>query len=45
MRATLDAHHERMIARMDSQLEKMEAAVDVSEERLNKMDTTLLEVN
>jgi hypothetical protein len=33
------------MARMNSQLEKMEAAVDVFEERLNKMATTDLEAN
>jgi hypothetical protein len=43
--AKLDAFHERMMARMGSQLEKMEAAVDVFEEGLNKMDTTDLEAN
>jgi hypothetical protein len=31
-----------MMSRMDSHLEKMEAAVDVFEERLNKMDTAVL---
>jgi hypothetical protein len=31
-----------MMARMDSQLEKIEASVDVFEERLNKMDTTVM---
>jgi hypothetical protein len=39
----LDAHHKWIIARMDSQLVKMEATVDVFEERFNKMDTTDLE--
>jgi hypothetical protein len=39
----LDGHHERMMARMDSQLE--EATVDVFEEMLNKMDTTDLQAN
>jgi hypothetical protein len=34
-----------MIARMDSQIEKMEAAVIVFEEALNKMDVTDLEAN
>jgi hypothetical protein len=34
-----------MMARMDTLLEKMEAAVDACEERLNKMDTTDLEAN
>jgi hypothetical protein len=34
-----------MTARMDSQLEKMEAMVDVFEERLKKMDTTDFEAN
>jgi hypothetical protein len=34
-----------MMARMDSLLEKMEAVVDVFEERLNKTDTTDLEAN
>jgi hypothetical protein len=41
----LDAHHESMMAKSDSQLEKKEAAMDVSEERLNKMDTMDLEAN
>jgi phage-related minor tail protein len=39
------AHHKRMMARMDSQIEKMEDAVNVFKERLNKMDTTDLEAN
>jgi hypothetical protein len=39
MLTKLDACHERMIVRMDSQLDKMEAAVDVFDERLNQMDT------
>jgi hypothetical protein len=34
-----------MMARIDSQLEKMEAAVDVFEEGLKKLDTTDLEAN
>jgi hypothetical protein len=38
--AKLDAYHERVMARMYSQLEKMKAAENVFEERLNKMDTT-----
>jgi hypothetical protein len=45
MLAKLDVHHEKMMVRMNSQLEKMDAAVDVFEERLNRMDTTELEVN
>jgi hypothetical protein len=40
MDATLYAHHESMMAKMESQLEEMKTAVDVAEERLNKMDTT-----
>jgi hypothetical protein len=36
----LDAHHERMMARMDSQLETTEVAVYIVEERMNKLDTT-----
>jgi hypothetical protein len=39
MLAKIDAHHERMMSRMDSQLEKIEAPMDVFEERLKKMDT------
>jgi hypothetical protein len=42
--ANLDAHHERMV-RKDSQLEKIEAAVEVFEERLNKTDTVDFEAN
>jgi hypothetical protein len=38
MLAKIDAQ-----ARMDSELEKMEAAVELFEERLNKMETTDLE--
>jgi hypothetical protein len=34
-----------MMARMDSQLEKMETAVDVFEERLNKMVVKLSEAS
>jgi hypothetical protein len=34
-----------MIARMDSELEKMEAAMGVFEDRLKKMDTMDLEAN
>jgi hypothetical protein len=34
-----------MMARMDSQPEKMEAVIDVFEEGLDKMDTTELEDN
>jgi hypothetical protein len=41
----LDAHHERMMARMVSQPKKMEAVVDVFKEKLKKMDTTDLEAN
>jgi hypothetical protein len=44
MMAKLNAHHEKN-SRMDSHVEKMEAAVDVFEERLNEMDTTDLEGN
>jgi hypothetical protein len=33
------------MARMDSQLEKMEDTMDVFKEKLNKMDTTDLEAN
>jgi hypothetical protein len=36
MMAKLDAHHERVMARMDSQLQRMETVVDVFEERLKK---------
>jgi hypothetical protein len=43
--AKTDGHHERAVARMDSQLEKKEDAVDVFEEGLDKMDTTDLEAN
>jgi hypothetical protein len=43
--AKSDAHHERMMDRIDSQLEKMEATVDVFEEGLNKGDTKDLEAN
>jgi hypothetical protein len=43
MLAKSAAHHERMMARMDTQIEKMEAVVDVFEERLHKMDTKDLE--
>jgi hypothetical protein len=39
--AKSDANHESI--RMDSWLEKMEAEVDVFEEKLNNMDTTDLE--
>jgi hypothetical protein len=45
MLAKLYAYHERMMARMDSQLEKIEAVVDVFEERLNGMDTADVEAN
>jgi hypothetical protein len=45
MMARLDAHHERMMTRMDSEPEKIEATVDVFEGRLNKMDTILLEAS
>jgi valyl-tRNA synthetase len=45
MMAKLNAHYKRMIVRIHSQLEAMEAALDISEERLNKMDTTDLEAN
>jgi hypothetical protein len=45
MKTKLDACHERMMARMDSQLDKIEAMVDVFEERLTKMDTMNLEAN
>jgi hypothetical protein len=45
MMTMLDAHHERMMARMDSQTEKIEDAVDVFKDRLNKMDTADFEVN
>jgi hypothetical protein len=45
MMAKSDAPHERIMATMDSQLEKMEAVVDVFEERLNKIDTMDLEAN
>lgn len=41
----LDGHCGKMMASMDSQLEKKEAAVDVFEERLDKMDTKDLEAN
>jgi hypothetical protein len=41
----MDAHHERMMARMDSQLQKIGATLDDFEEGLNKMDTTDLEAN
>jgi hypothetical protein len=34
-----------MMARMDSHLEKMKAAVDVFEEILNKLDTMNVEAN
>jgi hypothetical protein len=34
-----------MMARMDSQLDKMEAMVDVFEENLMKINTTNLEAN
>jgi hypothetical protein len=34
-----------MMARMDSQLEKMEPTVDVFKERLKKMEATDLEAN
>jgi hypothetical protein len=44
MLAKSDAHHERM-TRMDSQLQKIKAMVDVFEERLNKMNTMNLEAN
>jgi cytochrome c553 len=43
--AKLDAHYERMMARMGSQLEKIEATVDIFQGRLNKMDTMDLEAN
>jgi hypothetical protein len=45
MLAKLNAHHKRVMARMDSQLEKMEAVEDVFDKRFNKMDITLLEAN
>jgi carbamate kinase len=45
MLAKLDAHHKRMMARMVSLLEKMEAAVKFFEERLKKMDITDLEAD
>jgi hypothetical protein len=45
MLARIEAHHKKMMAIMDSQLEEMEAAVDVFKERLNKMETTDLETN
>lgn len=41
----LYAHHDRMKSRMDSQVEKMGATVDVFEEKLNEMDTMDLEGN
>jgi hypothetical protein len=45
MDAKIDAHHKRMMARMYSQLENLEVALDIFEERLKKMDTTDLEVS
>jgi hypothetical protein len=45
MLAKSDAHHKWMRARIDSQREKMEATVDVFNERLNKMDTMDLDAN
>lgn len=45
MMAKLHAHHERMMGRMDSHLDKIEATVDVFKESLNKMDTMDLEAN
>jgi predicted glycosyltransferase len=45
MMAKLNAHYERIMTRTDSQLETMEAARDISEEMLNKMDSTDLEAN
>jgi hypothetical protein len=41
----LYVHRERMMARMDFQLEKKEAMVNVFEERSNKMDVTDLEAS
>jgi hypothetical protein len=43
--AKSDALRERMMASMDSQVGKMEAMVDIFEERMNKMDTVDLEAN
>jgi hypothetical protein len=43
--AILDAHHKRMMARMDFKLEEMEDVVDIFEDRLNKMDTKGFEAN
>jgi hypothetical protein len=44
MAVKLDTHHE-MMSRMESKLEKMEAAVDVFEKRLKKMYTTDFKAN
>jgi hypothetical protein len=45
MVAKLNAHHERMMVRMDLQLEKIEAAPDKFEEILKKMDITNLDAS
>lgn len=43
--AKLHIQHKTMMARMDSQPEKMEAMVNVFKEVLDKMDTTELKAN